>query len=115
MPESGGPNGLFNLDRAAIDDPLYRIRRVLRRGAEHYRHRLGALLADIEAGDEDGQVTAAWVAAQELRAIYRCRDRDQAAARLYNWTVTCIDFHVPELRLAGGERSRPPRHPPADA
>ena len=52
----------------------------------------------IEAGDHDGQVIAAWVAAQELRAIYRCRDRDQAAARLYDWTVTCIDSHVPELR-----------------
>ena len=38
------------------------------------------------------------VAAQELRAIYRCRDRDQAAARLYDWTVTCIDSQVPELR-----------------
>ena len=52
----------------------------------------------IEAGDHDGQVTAAWVAAQEPRAIYRCSDRDQAAARLYDWTVTCIDSHVPELR-----------------
>jgi len=29
---------------------------------------------------------------------YRCRDRDQAAARLYEWTVTRIDSHVPELR-----------------
>ena len=55
-------------------------------------------MAGIEAGDEHGQVAAAWVAAQELRAIYRCRDRDQASARLYDWTVTCIDSHVPELR-----------------
>ena len=38
------------------------------------------------------------MAAQEPRAIYRCSDRDQAAARLYDWTVTCIDSHVPELR-----------------
>jgi transposase len=38
---------------------------------------------------------------QELRAIYHCRDRDQAAARLYDWTVMCIDSQVPELgRLA---------------
>ena len=81
------------------DDPLYGIRRVLRRGAEHLSTtRWARLLAGIEAGDEHGQVAAAWVAAQELRAIYRCRDRDQAAARLYDWTVTCIDSHVPELR-----------------
>ena len=64
-------------------------------------HAWARLLAGIEAGDEHGQVAAAWVAAQELRAIYRCRDRDQAAARLYDWTVACIDSHVPELgRLA---------------
>ena len=37
-------------------------------------------------------------AAPELRAIYRCRDRDQAVARLYDWTVTWVDSHVPELR-----------------
>jgi hypothetical protein len=35
---------------------------------------------------------------QEFRVTYRCRDRDQAAARLYDWTVTRIDSHVPELR-----------------
>lgn len=58
-------------------------------------------MAGIEAGDERGQVTATWVAAQELRAIYRCRDRDHAAQRLYDWTVTCIDSGVPEIgRLA---------------
>jgi transposase len=38
------------------------------------------------------------VAAQELRAIYACRDRDQAAAHLYDWTVMCIDSQVPELK-----------------
>ena len=40
------------------------------------------------------------MAAQELRAIYRCRDRDQAANRLY-WTIDCIDSGIAELtRLA---------------
>jgi transposase len=88
--------------RGRRDDPLYGIRRVLRRGAEHLtEHGWERLLAGIEAGDDHGQVAAAWVAAQELRAIYRCRDRDQAAARLYDWTVACIDSGVPELsRLA---------------
>jgi len=85
--------------RGRRDDPLYGIRRVLRRGAEHLTTTGWArLLAGIEAGDHDGQVAAAWVAAQELRAIYRCRDRDQASARLYDWTMTCIDSPVPELR-----------------
>ena len=85
--------------RGRRTDPLYGIRRVLRRGAENLSTPAWArLLAGIEAGDEHGQVAAAWVAAQELRAIYHCRDGDQAAARLYAWTVTCIDSHVPELR-----------------
>jgi transposase len=49
-----------------------------------------------------GQVAAALVAAQELRAIYRCRDRNQAAQRLHHWTVMCIDPGVPEI----GRRAR---------
>jgi transposase len=71
-------------------------------GAERLStHPWARLLAGIEAGDEHGQVAAAWVAAQELRAIYGCRDRDRAAGRLYDWTVMCIDSQVPELgRLA---------------
>jgi hypothetical protein len=60
-------------------DPLYGIRRVLRRDAENLStHAWARLLTGIEAGDEHGQVAAAWVAAQELRAIYHCRDQDQA-------------------------------------
>ena len=75
---------------------------MLRRGAENLTTTAwGRLLARIEAGDERGQVAAAWVAAQELRAIYRCRDRNQAAQPLYDWTVMCIDPGVPEIgRLA---------------
>jgi hypothetical protein len=65
--------------RGRREDPLYGIRRVLRRGAEHLStHAWARLLAGIEAGDEHGQVAADWVAAQELRAIYGCRDRDRA-------------------------------------
>jgi hypothetical protein len=81
--------------------PLYGIRRV-RRAAEYLTTTAWArLLARTEAGDEAGQVAAAWVAAQELRAICRCRDRDHAAQRLYDWTVTCIDSGVLEIgRLA---------------
>ena len=51
------------------------------------------------------------MAAQEPRAIYRCSDRDQAAARLYDWTVTCIDSHVPELRRLARSGRDHLRHP----
>ena len=88
--------------RGRRGDPLYGIRRVLRRGADTLsEHAWARLLAGIEAGDDRGQVAKAWVAAQELRAIYRCRDRAQAAVRLYDWTVMCIDSGIAEIaRLA---------------
>jgi transposase len=83
--------------RGRRDDPLYRIRRVLRRGAAHLTTTGWArLLAGIEAGDARGQLAAAWVAAQELA-------RSTAAVAtgrrpLYDRTVTCTGSHVPELR-----------------
>jgi len=88
--------------RGRRSDPLYGIRRVLRRGADTLsEHAWARLLAGIEAGDDRGQVATAWVVAQELRAIYRCRDRFQAAIRLYDWTVMCIDSGIAEIaRLA---------------
>jgi transposase len=46
--------------RGRRDDPLYGIRCVLRRGAEHLTDNGWArLLADIEAGDDRGQAAAA--------------------------------------------------------
>lgn len=83
-------------------DPLYRIRRLLRRGAEHLSpHAWERLLEGIEDGDIDGQVSAAWIAAQDLRLIYRAPNREQAQQRLYRWLVQCADSQVPELhRLA---------------
>ena len=43
------------------------------------------------------------VAARQRCAIYHCRDRNQAAARRYAWTVTCIDSHVPEPATPGAD------------
>ena len=72
----------------------------------------------IQRGTDRGQRPDRQVpAAQEFRAIYCRRDRDQAAARLYDWTVICIDSrvsHLPELRRlarSGGDH----RDTPTDA
>ncbi len=88
--------------RGRRDDPLYRIRRVLRRGADRLTERAWArLLAGLDAGDVDNQIGAAWIAAQDLRLVYRAADRAQAEQRLYRWLVHCADSDVPELhRLA---------------
>ncbi len=85
--------------RGRRDDPLYAIRRVLRRGAEHLsEHAWSRLLAGLDAGDVDEQIGLTWIAAQDLRRIYRSRDHAQAQTRLYEWMVHCADSGVPELR-----------------
>jgi transposase len=89
--------------RGRRDDPLYRIRRLLRRGYEHHSSRSWVrLLAGLDAGDtRDEQLAKTWIAAQELRLLYRCGDRVRAEAHLYAWLVHCADAGVPELeRLA---------------
>lgn len=88
--------------RGRKNDPLYRIRRVLRRGADNLTHRAWErLLAGLDAGDDGGQITKTWIAAQDLRLIYRSASREQAQRRLHRWLVSCADSDVPELhRLA---------------
>ncbi|MEO6712183.1 MAG: ISL3 family transposase [Mycobacteriales bacterium] len=88
--------------RGRKDDPLFTIRRLLRRGYDNHTERSFArLLAGLDAGDVDGQIGAAWIAAQDLRLLYRCPTRDQAEEALFQWMVHCADSGVPELvRLA---------------
>ena len=88
--------------RGRTGDPLYGIRRVLRRGAENLSETAWErLLAGLEAGDVDQQIGRTWIAAQDLRRIYTARSRAQAEHRLYRWMVHCADAGVPELtRLA---------------
>jgi transposase len=89
--------------RGRKPDPLYRIRRLLRRGYEHHTERSWArLLAGLDAGDTpDEQLAKTWIAAQQLRLLYRCPDRARAEQHLYAWLTHCADAGVPELqRLA---------------
>jgi len=88
--------------RGRRDDPLFTIRRLLRRGYDNHTERSFArLLAGLDAGDVDGQIGAAWIAAQDLRLLYRSPSRDQAEQKLHRWLTHCADSDVPELaRLA---------------
>ena len=59
------------------------------------------LLTGLDVGDVDGQVAAAWIAAQDLRLLYRAKNREHADRRLHRWLVHCADSNIPELhRLA---------------
>ena len=60
--------------RGHKDDPLYRIRGLLRRGVEHLTEKQHArLAAGLAAGDPDGEVELAWQVYQRLRSIYGSR------------------------------------------
>ena len=88
--------------RGHAGDPLFRIRRLLRRGHDHHSQRSWArLLAGLDAGDPDQQVGRAWIAAQELRLLYREPTRDRAERRLLRWFTDIAEHEIPELlRLA---------------
>jgi transposase len=89
--------------RGRSGDPLYRIRRLLRRSADHHTQRSWVrLLAGLAVGDTpEEQLARTWIAAQDLRLIYRCPDRPRAEQALSRWLSYCTDSHIPELaRLA---------------
>jgi transposase len=89
--------------RGRKDEPLYAIRRLLRRAAEHHTPRSWTrLLAGLDAGDtDDEQLARTWIAAQELRLIFHAPDRARAEHALYQWLTYCAEANIPELtRLA---------------
>lgn len=89
--------------RGRTSDPLYGIRRLLRRAADHHTQRSWArLLTGLDAGDTpDEQLARTWIAAQDLRLIYHSPDRARAEQALYRWLSYCADSDIPELiRLA---------------
>jgi transposase len=89
--------------RGRRHDPLYGIRRLLRRAANHHTDRSWArLLAGLDAGDTpDEQLARTWIAAQDLRLIYHSPDQARAEQALYRWLTCCADAEIPELiRLA---------------
>jgi transposase len=88
--------------RGRKTDPLYRIRRVLLRGAENLtEHAYARLLAGLDAGDPDGHVAAAWIATQELRHVYAAPDLDRARRRLHAFYTACAHPDIPELTRLG--------------
>jgi transposase len=79
-------------------DPLYRIRRILRRRADRLSERAWARLrTGLIAGDPCGEVTAAWTIAQDLMRCYQLRDASAAAAVI----TAARDCPVPEIARLG--------------
>jgi transposase len=84
--------------RGHRDDPLYGIRRILRRRADRLSARAwDRLRAGLLAGDPHGEVTAAWSIAQDLMRCYQTRDATEAAALI----TAARDCPVPEIARLG--------------
>jgi len=88
--------------RGHAHDPLFEVRRLLRRGAEHLTDRQAARLgAALAAGDPDGETTLAWQIAQRLRGCYHAHhlpDGRRQAERLLDTLHTCP---IPEAARLG--------------
>lgn len=87
--------------RGYRDDPLYKVRRLLRRGLEHLTdEQLAKVDAALQDGDPDWEVTIAWHLAQQLRGAYRHPDPTQGKAeaeRLLRILPTCPIREVARL------------------
>jgi transposase len=87
--------------RGHAGDPLYRVRRLLRRGIEHLTaDQLARIDTALQAGDPDWEVTIAWHLAQQLRAAYHHPDPAQGrrnAQRLLHVLPSCPIREVARL------------------
>jgi transposase len=88
--------------RGRTGDPLYTIRRVLRRRADHLSTKAQARLeAELIAGDPDGEVTIAWTIAQHVMDLYQGDDPDQARAAAAELIAALRECPIEELARLG--------------
>ena len=88
--------------RGRTGDPLYGIRRVLRRRVDHLSAKARARLeTGLVAGDPDGEVTIAWAIAQQVMALYRLDDPAQARGRAADLVAALRACPIAELARLG--------------
>jgi transposase len=88
--------------RGRRGDPLYGVRRVLRRGrdklTEYARKRM---LAGLDAGDPHGEVAAAWTVAHQLREVYQAATPEDGRRRAAAAEAAALTCPIPEVRRLG--------------
>jgi transposase len=88
--------------RGRVGDPLYGIRRVLRRRADHLSTTARARLeTGLVTGDPDGEVTIAWTIAQQVMALYQLDDPAQARAHAAELVTALRTCPIAELARLG--------------
>ncbi len=84
--------------RGHKDDPLYEVRRLLRKGSDRLTNRqLGRLEAGLQAGDPDFAVTVAYTCAQQVRSIYHAPTPEQGCTLAEKLLATLPTCPIPEV------------------
>ena len=88
-------------------DPLYRIRKVMLKGAERLDGMgVDRMLLGLRAGDPDGDVLGAWLAKESVRDVYLTEDPADAEVLLDKAIEGCRTDWVDEIRSLGGTLTR---------
>ena len=88
--------------RGHKDDPLYKIRGLLRHGREHLTDRqIARLNAGLVAGDPGFEVTVAWHCYQQLRSIYQPAPRPRAGGSPRRSSTRSRTCPIPEVARLG--------------
>lgn len=88
--------------RGYRDDPLFGVRRLLRRGAETLSEKAQAKLdAALVAGDPDWEVTVAWSCAQKLRSVYHAPTAADGQRQAEHLLATLHTCPIPEVARLG--------------
>jgi transposase len=93
--------------RGRKHDPLYRIRKLLLKGAERLDGTgVDRMLLEVRLGDPDGDVLGAWCAKESVRDIYLTNTRADAEVVLDKAIEACRTDWVDEIRSLGRTLSR---------
>jgi transposase len=88
--------------RGHKDDPLYKIRGLLRRGREHLTDRqLDKLNTCLVAGDPTWQVSLAWHCYQQVRSMYQADTPSEGRAIAAKVIASFPDCPIPEVARLG--------------
>jgi transposase len=88
--------------RGRAADPLYRARRLARIRADRLdQHARARLAAHLNTGDPNGELTAAWVIAQDLMRVYQHTDSTRGRRAALQVIARALDCPVPEAQRLG--------------
>ena len=88
--------------RGHAGDPLFRIRNLLRRGAEHLTARQwDRLTTSLQLGDPDSEVLIAWQCYQQLRSAYQAPDLATGTSIAEQVLAAFATCPIPEIARLG--------------